>query len=496
VAQGSDGVKVEPLAHDPEKSSRAAVLAGRHPFPYAPEMAPAIVRALELGAILIAGLLLWLLPQHYRPEYASHHVFCVGFIAIAYAALTNWAGLHTVNALMRPVGVADNVVVAVITCFCGLLTILFGLDVAYLLTPSWLAAFFGATLASALAIRFAAFKILRQLSQRRIVGRNLAVLGVGAQSAQFLRKLSRDPPYFTALVGVFDVEEHTDLHSFEGAAFLGSIDDLLANAREGLIDDVVVAMPWSADKTVISVIERLSELPVNIYLASDLVGFDLNFRPVLASFSQLPVYEVKQRPISGWSSALKALLDYSVALTALLLLSPLLLLIAALIKLDSPGPVFFVQKRLGFNSKPFSIYKFRSMIADADRGPVVKQATRDDPRITRVGRIIRATSLDELPQLLNVLDGTMSLVGPRPHALSHNEEYGRQIRGYFARHKVKPGITGWAQVNGLRGETTDLERMRRRIEHDIYYTENWSLLFDVKIIVTTLIVVLFQKAAY
>lgn len=489
-------MKIEPLTPLAAPPRLARALAVGRKFRYAPEMAPAVVRALEATAIALAGLLTWLVFRDDGPEYAEQHVFCFGFIALSYAAVANWSGLNTLNAFMRPLGVADNLLVAVATCFCGLLTILFGLDVAYLFNLYWLGCFAGTSLLSLLLIRFATFHVLRQLSNRQIVGRNLAVLGIGAQSARLLRKLQRDPPYFTALIGVFAVEEHQDIETFEGVAFLGSIENLLASAREGVIDDVVVAMPWSADRIVIETIERLSELPVNIHLASDLVGFDLSFRPVLGAFSQLPVYEVKQRPIAGWSSALKALLDYSVAAMALLMLSPLLLLVALAIKLDSPGPVFFMQQRLGFNNEPFSIYKFRSMVDGADKGGAVRQATRADDRITRIGRIIRATSIDELPQLLNVLNGTMSLVGPRPHAVSHNEEYGRQIRGYFARHKVKPGITGWAQVKGLRGETSDIERMRRRIEHDIYYTENWSLLFDVKILFTTLIVVLFQKSAY
>ncbi|WP_333834786.1 exopolysaccharide biosynthesis polyprenyl glycosylphosphotransferase, partial [Rubrimonas sp.] len=277
---------------------------------------------------------------------------------------------------------------------------------------------------------------------------------------------------------------------------LGGLDDLLSYARRQKIDDVVVAMPWNANRNVTATIEKLKELPVNVYLSSDLIGYELAFRPVAAQFSSLPMFEVVQKPISGWSYALKTLEDYILTSLILLLLAPFLIFIAIAIKIDSPGPVFFMQQRLGFNNKPFSIYKFRSMYHRETPETVVKQATKGDPRVTRVGRFIRATSLDELPQLLNVLDGTMSLVGPRPHALSHNEEYGAQIRGYFARHRVKPGITGWAQVNGLRGETEALELMEARIQHDIYYAENWSLFLDLRILVMTALVVFFQKSAY
>ena len=258
----------------------------------------------------------------------------------------------------------------------------------------------------------------------------------------------------------------------------------------------MIAVPWNEDGTVTRVVEELKQLPVNVYMAMDLAGFRLEFRPVLGQLNQLPLFEIVQRPISGWHYFLKRVEDFVLASVLIVVAAPLMLLIAAAIKLDSRGPVFFMQKRLGFNNEEFEIYKFRTMTHRDAPEAEVPQARRDDPRTTRVGRILRRSSLDELPQLFNVLEGTMSLVGPRPHALPHNEDYGRQIRGYFARHKVKPGITGWAQVNGLRGETDTLEKMKARVSHDVYYAENWSLLFDLRILVMTAFVVLFQKQAY
>ena len=180
----------------------------------------------------------------------------------------------------------------------------------------------------------------------------------------------------------------------------------------------------------------------------------------------------------------------------LLLLLPVMGLIAIAIKLDSRGPVLFRQPRYGFVNTIFDICKFRTMKCEANCVGKTLQATRDDPRVTRVGRLLRRLSLDELPQLFNVLNGTMSLVGPRPHAIDHNEDYSKMIRGYFARHRVKPGITGWAQVNGLRGETKTLEEMEARVRHDIYYAENWSLLFDLQILAMTAVVCLTGRNAY
>jgi Undecaprenyl-phosphate glucose phosphotransferase len=410
--------------------------------------------------------------------------------------MNQWGNLSSLNALMRPVGQADNVLVAVVTSFLFLMSVLYGLDVTYMFASEWLVSFAAGTMVGVLGIRILAFLALKALSQRQIIGRRMAVLGANDMSARLLRQIARDRPYFTEVEGVFAThDEHFD-PEWEGVPVLGGIQQLLETARAGHIDDIVVARPWATDPLMTDTIEKLKELPVNVYLASELVGFDLTFKPILGTSSQLPVFEVTQRPIAGWSSAAKKLLDYLLASLGLLILSPLLLLVALAIKLDSPGPVFFMQPRLGFNNKPFAIYKFRSMYHRDIPEARVQQATRRDPRVTRIGRIIRATSIDELPQLLNVLNGTMSLVGPRPHALSHNEEYANQIRGYFARHKVKPGITGWAQVNGLRGEITDIDLMRARVEHDVFYTENWSLFFDLKIIVMTALVVLVQKTAY
>jgi Undecaprenyl-phosphate glucose phosphotransferase len=210
----------------------------------------------------------------------------------------------------------------------------------------------------------------------------------------------------------------------------------------------------------------------------------------------MPLYTIVERPLSGWARVAKRAEDIVVSSVALFLLLPLLALVAIVIKLESPGPVLFHQNRFGFNNDLIRIYKLRSMQHQPEPEHAVAQARRNDPRVTRVGRILRRTSIDELPQLFNVLRGDMSLVGPRPHPVALNEEFAELIDGYLARHRVKPGITGWAQVNGLRGETDTLDKMRRRVEHDLYYIDNWSLLFDLKILVATLAVGFMNKNAY
>ncbi|MEX2518542.1 MAG: undecaprenyl-phosphate glucose phosphotransferase [Paracoccaceae bacterium] len=423
----------------------------------------------------------------------DQYIFAGVFVAAISAILFQRAGLYELDAIMRPVRFSDAVIAGLVTAFLFLLSIIFALKVADVYSIDWLLAFAAGSVISVGGARFVCYSVLWRLGRAGHVGKTLVVLGGGEQAHRFLERMDEVQPYFTNLIGVYADEAET----VGRWPVVGGSARLLQDVRAGLIDDVVVAMPWNADLEMVRIVELLKELPINVHISSDLVGFRLRVQPVLGAFSQLSMFEVERRPISGWSSLLKLVEDYTLASAALLLLSPLLLMIAIAIKIDDPsGPVFFMQKRLGFNNQEFEIFKFRSMYQGAGPEQVVQQARKGDKRVTRVGRIIRATSIDELPQLLNVLNGTMSLVGPRPHALSHNEEYGRRIRGYFARHKVKPGITGWAQVNGLRGETEQIQKMEERIKCDVYYSDNWSLLFDVRILISTVLVVFFQKSAY
>jgi Undecaprenyl-phosphate glucose phosphotransferase len=465
-------------------------------YPYTPDMVPGVTILVDAAVIALAALGAYLVVVARLTPESGYYVFCVVFVTLCYLALGQRAGFYAIRTIMQPFSRADDVLIAQITSFFLFLSVVVALDNLDYFSMRWLVYFFCASTAGLIAMRILLFVALRMLSGRGVLGRTMVVLGTGAQASRFITRLATAKPYFSSMVGVFGVDHEHLPKTFEDHPVLGGLDDLLSYARRQKIDDVVVALPWNANRNVTATIEKLKELPVNVYLSSDLVGYDLAFRPVATQFAALPMFEVVQKPISGWSYALKTLEDLVLTSIALLLISPVLILIAVAIKLDSPGPVFFMQQRLGFNNKPFSIYKFRSMHHRESSETVVRQATKRDPRVTRVGRFIRATSLDELPQLLNVLDGTMSLVGPRPHALSHNEEYGAQIRGYFARHRVKPGITGWAQVKGLRGETEALELMEARIQHDIYYAENWSLFLDLRILLMTAFVVFFQKSAY
>jgi exopolysaccharide biosynthesis polyprenyl glycosylphosphotransferase len=240
--------------------------------------------------------------------------------------------------------------------------------------------------------------------------------------------------------------------------------------------------------------DTLRKLPAELHLGPEHI-LDRFEQVELLKIGPITSLQLRRMPLSRLELMEKRALDIVLASAALLLLTPMLILVAALIKLDSPGPVFFLQRRFGFNQKPFQIIKFRSMRTCED-GPVIHQAKKDDPRVTRIGRWLRRWNVDEVPQLINVIKGDMSLVGPRPHALSHDREFELRISTYARRHNVKPGITGWAQIHGLRGETDTDEKMRERVEHDLHYIDNWSVLLDLQILVRTVISAKSYRNAY
>ncbi len=267
----------------------------------------------------------------------------------------------------------------------------------------------------------------------------------------------------------------------------GIVDALVAATRREPIEAIFLLVGWNRGAEVDRILRALRILSVPIHLVPDQQALELLSHPIV-HVGRVWTAELKRAPLSAGERALKRSLDLVLAGIALVLLSPLMLVVAALIKLDSRGPVFFVQQRNGFNGRSFRIFKFRTMTVLED-GPFIQQATEDDPRVTNIGRLLRRTSIDELPQLMNVLLGDMSLVGPRPHATAHNDEYEKLIDNYAMRYHVKPGISGWAQVNGYRGETRSVELMAQRVEYDLWYINNWSLRLDLKIMLKSLIIV-------
>lgn len=337
---------------------------------------------------------------------------------------------------------------------------------------------------------------IRRLKMQGTFNSRVAIYGAAAQGQRLAQYIRGNNKLTISLVGFFDDRRDGRVPEIvDDVPVFGTADDLVAVIRDGLVDQVIVALPWSAEARIQQVVQKLAMTPVRIRLAPDLASFAFTHRP-LVLLGDLPVITLFERPISGMDAIIKRAEDLILSALILLLAAPLMLLTALAIRLDSPGPIFFRQPREGFNNRPFRVWKFRSMTHEQAQTDNVQQATRGDKRVTRVGRFIRATSIDELPQLFNVIEGDMSIVGPRPHAPSTRAGgrlFHEVVQTYAARHKVKPGITGWAQACGWRGETDTEDKLIKRLEHDLYYIENWSVGFDIYIIFRTAFSVLFKR---
>jgi Undecaprenyl-phosphate glucose phosphotransferase len=329
--------------------------------------------------------------------------------------------------------------------------------------------------------------------------RRALIVGGGKAAEQLIRSVEKQPYNDIRICGIFDDrDERRSPPLVAGYPKLGNILELIEFARIARIDMLIVSLPMTAETRVLSMLKRLWVLPVDIRLSAH--SNRLRFRPRAYSFiGSVPMLDIFDKPINDWDSVAKRAFDIVFSLIGILLFSPVMAAAAIAIKLESKGPAIFRQKRHGFNNEIIEVYKFRSMYIDQCDPTARNAVVKNDPRVTRVGRFIRKTSIDELPQFFNALFGSLSLVGPRPHAVSaqsHNKLYHEVVDGYFARHRVKPGVTGWAQINGWRGEIDTDEKIRMRTEYDLAYIENWSLWFDLKILLLTPIRLLNTENAY
>jgi len=286
----------------------------------------------------------------------------------------------------------------------------------------------------------------------------------------------------------------TNIHGIPVLTMPPSLSSMIAHKKE-TIDEIWLALPLRAEEQVKALLYELRHCTIPVRYMLNVYDLGI-FNPSISHVAGMPTLNINNSPMTGINRLIKALEDRMIAALILVAISPLFALLALGVKLSSNGPVFFKQLRHGWDGRVIKVYKFRTMKLHAERAGALQQATLQDERITAFGKFLRRTSLDELPQFINVLQGRMSIVGPRPHALLHNEQYKESINAYMQRHQVKPGITGWAQINGWRGETNTLEKMQKRIEHDLFYIENWSLFFDLKIMLLTLFRGFINKNAY
>ncbi|WP_293861821.1 undecaprenyl-phosphate glucose phosphotransferase [uncultured Alsobacter sp.] len=461
--------------------------------PYRPSVSLAVVSGLtamaEALVIVLAGLIARTMQLQDGILPGLNYAIALSAMSVATIVAFQALGTYDLAALRSPVRQWFRLAGAWSFIFLVALVVAFLARVDNYVSPRWLAAWYLSVGLFLFASRAVVAIVIRRMVRAGRLDRRTAVVGGGPSAEAFLRALDAEPDSEVRVCGVFDDRDDTRSPDMVGGyPKLGTTDDLVEFVRRTHVDLVVFTLPITAEDRILQMLRKLWVLPVDIRLAAH--QSKLRLRPRSYSYiGSVPVLPVTDRPIADWDVVLKAAFDRIVGAFILLLASPVMLLTALAVKLDSKGPVFFKQKRYGFNNELIEVYKFRSMYTDMTDHTAAKLATKNDPRVTRVGRIIRKTSLDELPQLINVVfKGNLSLVGPRPHAVNAsaaNKRYDDAVDGYFARHKVKPGITGWAQVNGWRGETDTLEKIQRRVEHDLYYIENWSVFFDLYILAVT-----------
>jgi putative colanic acid biosynthesis UDP-glucose lipid carrier transferase len=341
---------------------------------------------------------------------------------------------------------------------------------------------------------FGGRKLIRTIAALPENRRTAVVVGAGALGVKVSRAFQARGDIGLSFLGYFDDRADDRVDDDAAGLRLGNLRQVAPYVREHGVHEVYITLPLGSQPRILELMEQVQGTTASVFFVPDVFGISI-IQGRLQDMNGVPVVGLCETPFTGTNRLVKRLSDIVLAVIILVLIAPLLLVLAIGVKLSSPGPVLFRQRRNGLDGEEIVVWKFRSM-RTMDDGAVIKQATKDDPRITPFGAFIRRTSLDELPQFFNVLQGRMSIVGPRPHAVAHNEEYRKLIKAYMVRHKVKPGITGWAQVHGLRGETDTIEKMQQRVEYDLEYLRNWSLGLDLQIIARTVKVVFFDRNAY
>jgi Undecaprenyl-phosphate glucose phosphotransferase len=477
-----------------------AVAARPAPRPISPIVLAGVVRMIEFMLVIVIGLALYAVYLPAMHGLLFRYVGATFAIALLSTLAFQTADIYQVQAFRGYEKQYMRLASAWSVVFLIVIGASFFAKAGDMFSRVWLGLYYLVGMAALIGCRRLVFLLVRRWTREGRLNRRTVIVGGGDAGAGVITALRRERETDVDIIGLFD-DRGDDRSGSDcaGERKLGTVDDLVEFGRRTRVDLVIFSLPISAESRILHMLKKLWVLPVDIRLAAH--ANKLRFRPRSYSYiGNVPVLDVFDRPIADWDVVMKWLFDKLIGGTMLLCALPVMAIIAIAIKLDSRGPVLFRQRRYGFNNDLIEVYKFRSMYAEAADQGANKLVTRDDPRVTRVGRIIRKASLDELPQLFNVvLKGNLSLVGPRPHAINAKAEarlYDEAVDGYCARHRVNPGITGWAQINGWRGETDTHEKIQQRVEHDLYYIENWSLLLDLTIVLRTPVALLNHENAY
>ena len=459
-----------------------------------------LVLVCDVVAILLCGVLGDVVYARGGTDTFAQDLAAVGlFGAFTILALKS-TGMYHFAAIVAPSRQALRITALLLSIFLTLTAAATAFDVVPLFSALWAWAFVWIVCLILVLIAFRSFAahFIRSLARKGKLGRRILIYGATNQARKLIERIEQLAEPWNYIIGIFDDRISRVGDSFGRYPVMGNLDDLIAWGREHALDEVLVALPWSAQSRILEVTRLLAVLPANVRLCPEILHDEILHGRASHHFG-LPMWNAFEKPLTGWDAIGKRAFDIAFSGVVLLAATPLFLVLAVLIKLESRGPVLFKQKRYGFNNEVIEIYKFRSMKQEFADPNANRLTERDDPRVTRLGRFMRRTSLDELPQMLNVLRGEMSIVGPRPHAL-RTTAGGKMcedvVDRYSRRHRVKPGVTGWAQVNGYRGTMQDEEHLQKRIEHDLHYINNWSPWLDFKILALTLWIVIGGRNSY
>jgi Undecaprenyl-phosphate glucose phosphotransferase len=458
-----------------------------HSIPFSRSVISGLMVAIDGIVVFLAGMIIYLLYVEKDSESTIIYASACAVTALITVEAFYISGLYEFDSAESQEKRLIKIVVGCGCTFLAIITLAFALKISAGFSRVWLFSWFIASTLLIVFIRSFDDSQLRRLAMSRRLSRNVVIVGATGLAKRLIECMENRKDPWICILGIFEDRKDRGSSDICQYPILGNLDNLIDWAQKHRIDDVVIALPWRAEDRLLGIIEKLEILPICLCLCPDIIGYKF-VQHGYGYLCGVPVLNIFQKPVSGWSFGAKTIEDRVLAALLLVMILPVMGFIALCIKLDSPGPVFFRQKRYGFNNQIIDVVKFRTLRFEQQDNLAKQLVTRNDPRVTRLGRFLRHMSLDELPQLLNVLRGEMSIVGPRPHALNASAGgrlYQEIVEKYAIRHKVKPGITGWAQVNGWRGETDTEEKIRKRVEHDLYYIKNWSLMLDLIIILRT-----------
>jgi Undecaprenyl-phosphate glucose phosphotransferase len=457
------------------------------------------VRMLDFATCVLAGLVSGFLHFYFTADQANYRVYALPVVlgAVTSSFILSKRGAYSFRNLVNFGFQLREVLISFAATVALLTLIAYATKVAEFYSRSWALIWIAITVGLFVLTRALVYRLLKTWARQGLLTRVVAIVGGGPEGRRLVAKLHKTGTSEVIIAGIFDDRRARLPPEIEGHRILGTTDDLISLARSLLLDDVIIALPLHAEQRIGQLVGKLRSVPVDLRLSLESVESFPIFG--LEKLGQALTIAILDRPLKNWARVTKRLEDKILSAVLLAAFLPVMGLIALAIRAESEGPVFFVQRRFGFNNELIPVLKFRTMHQALTDQSGATRTIPNDPRVTRVGRFLRATSLDELPQLINVLRGEMSLVGPRPHvpAMQAGQQlYHEAVRSYFLRHHVRPGITGWAQVHNLRGEIASLAAAQERVAYDLHYIEHWSVWMDLKIIGLTVFTVLSRKNAY